>query len=80
MPAGTRLDVGDIIATVRQDDGSVEEAAGYLTIPPGAVRAAFAYHAEYKDEVDSELAARGRAAARERAHWEREQGSPAVSG
>ena len=30
---GSRLDVADIVTTIRQNDGSVEEAASYLEVP-----------------------------------------------
>src|SRR6202453_4642760 len=30
---GTRLDVADVITTIRQNDNSVEETASYLEIP-----------------------------------------------
>lgn len=49
---GSRLDVADVIATIRQNDGSVEEAAGYLEIPVEQVQAAADYYTDYQDEVD----------------------------
>ena len=65
---GRGLDVWEVISTVLDNDGSVTEAAAYLTIPTGMVQAAVAYYGEYRDEIDSEIAAneaeyeRGRAA------------------
>lgn len=66
---GRGLDVWEVIATVRDNDGSVTEAADYLAIPAGLVEAAVAYYGEYRDEVDADIALndaeyeRGRAAA-----------------
>lgn len=65
---GRGLDVWEVIATVLDNDGSVTEASAYLQIPTGLVQAAVAYYGEYRDEIDSEIAAneaeyeRGRAA------------------
>lgn len=52
---GSGLDVWEVIATVRDNDGSVEEAAAYLEIPLGLVQAAVAYYGEYRDEIDQEI-------------------------
>lgn len=66
---GRGLDVWEDIATVRENDGSIAEAAGYLEVPAGLVEAAVAYYGEYRDEVDREIELneaeyeRGRAAA-----------------
>jgi uncharacterized protein (DUF433 family) len=49
---GTRLDVAEVIETVRQNDNSVQETAGYLEIPPEHVEACVRYYADYKDEID----------------------------
>lgn len=50
---GTKLDVWEIIATVRDNQNDVAETADYLGILPGAVDAAVTYYGEFKDEVDS---------------------------
>lgn len=52
---GSGLDVWEVIATVRDNDGSLEEAADYLQIPLGLVQAAVAYYGEYRDEIDQEI-------------------------
>lgn len=52
---GRGLNVWEVIATVRDNEGSVNEAAGYLQIPPGLVEAAVAYYGEYRDEIDAEI-------------------------
>ena len=65
---GRGLDVWEVIATVLDNDGSVTEASAYLQIPTGLGQAAVTYYGEYRDEIDSEIAAneaeyeRGRAA------------------
>ncbi len=53
---GSGLDVWEVIATVRDNDGSIEEAAAYLEVPLGLVQAAVAYYGEYRDEIDREIA------------------------
>ena len=66
---GQGLDVWEVIATVRDNDGSTADAAAYLEIPTGLVEAAVAYYGEYHAEVDEEIRLnaveydRGRAAA-----------------
>jgi uncharacterized protein (DUF433 family) len=52
---GSGLDVWEVIATVRDNDGSVEDAASYLQIPLGLVQAATAYYGEYRNEIDQEI-------------------------
>lgn len=66
---GRGLNVWEVIATVRDNEGSITEAAEYLQIPAGLVEAAVAYYGEYRDEIDAEIDLneaeyeRGRAAA-----------------
>jgi len=66
---GRGLDVWEVIATIRDNNGSMAEAAEYLQIPAGMVEAAVAYYGEYRDEIDREIELneaeyeRGRAAA-----------------
>ena len=70
---GTRLDVWQVIDTLRQNGNSVEDAAEYLGLPVEKVRACVRYYADYKDEID-EWAARAQAIAeREEASWRRQQ-------
>jgi uncharacterized protein (DUF433 family) len=49
MIAGTRLDVADVIETVRASENSITEAAEYLDLPPAKVQAAVRYYAEFPD-------------------------------
>lgn len=55
--SGTRLDVWQVMETVRNHANSVEETAAYLSLPVERVRAAVRYYATYRTEVD-EFAAR----------------------
>lgn len=71
---GSRLDVADVVTTIRQSDGSVGEAADYLEVPVDQIDAAARYYADYREEVDA-LIDRSRDAAereRERARRQRE--------
>jgi len=63
-PAGRRaglaasgLDVWEVVETVSDNDGSVDEAADYLTIAPRLVAVAMRYYAAYPDEIDDWIAA-----------------------
>ena len=70
---GTRLDVAQVIDTLRESDNSVEAAAEHLGIPEQQVRAAVRYYADFREEID-EWRARARAIAeREEEAWRREQ-------
>jgi len=66
---GRGLDVWEVIATVRDNNGSMADAAEYLEIPAGLVEAAVSYYGEYQHEIDKEIELneaeyeRGRAAA-----------------
>jgi hypothetical protein len=52
---GSGLDVWEVIATVRDNDASVDQAAAYLQIPVGLVQAVVAYYGEYRGEIDAEI-------------------------
>ena len=49
---GTGLDVWEIVATIRANDGSVEATADYLQVSPSIVEAAARYHSEFAEEID----------------------------
>ncbi|MGH3066387.1 MAG: DUF433 domain-containing protein [Gaiellaceae bacterium] len=69
----TRLDVWQVVETIRQNERSVEAAAAYLEIPVEHVRACLRYYADFQDEVD-EWVARARAIeTREDENWRRQQ-------
>jgi uncharacterized protein (DUF433 family) len=63
---GSRLDVADVIETIRQNDNSVQEAADYLAVPVEHVEACLRYYAEYQSEVDAWIERARAAADRER--------------
>ena len=71
--AGTRIDVAQVIDTLRASDNSTEDAAEYLALPEAYVRAAVRYYADYKDEVDEWRERMRTIAEREREAWQREQ-------
>jgi uncharacterized protein (DUF433 family) len=71
--AGTRLDVWQVIDTVRGEHGDVAATAEYLSIPERLVRAAVDYYADFADEIDAYRAEELRFAERERERWERAQ-------
>jgi len=71
--AGTRLDVWQVIATLRAHDGDVELTADYFALTQTQIRACIAYYAEFTTEIDTYAEDELEAAERERARWEREQ-------
>lgn len=70
---GSRLDAADVVTTIRQNDGSVEEAASYLEAPVELVEAAARYYGEYTEEVDGLIERARLAAERERERWNRQR-------
>lgn len=70
---GSRLDVADVVTTIRQNDGSVAEAASYLEVPVELIEAAARYYGEYADEVDALIERARLAAERERERWNRQR-------
>jgi uncharacterized protein (DUF433 family) len=70
---GTRLDVAQVVETVRQNASSVKAAAEYLAIPEERVQACLRYYADYQDEIDDWVARMRSIAEREEANWRRQQ-------
>ncbi|MGH3030490.1 MAG: DUF433 domain-containing protein [Gaiellaceae bacterium] len=70
---GTRLDVAQIVETLRQNENSVEETAEYLDVPAAQVETAVRYYADYKDEIDAWIEESRAIAERERERWRRQQ-------
>jgi uncharacterized protein (DUF433 family) len=70
--AGSRLDVWQVVATVKQN-GSVEEAAAYLEQPVEKLQACMRYYAEYTDEIDEWTERAAEVAEREQTSWRRQQ-------
>jgi uncharacterized protein (DUF433 family) len=52
---GRGLDVWEVIATARDNDGSLTQAADYLQVPVGLIEAAVSYYGEHRDEIDREI-------------------------
>lgn len=70
---GTRLDVWQVIETIRQNESSVAAAADYLGIPTSHVEACVGYYAEYQDEIDEWAAREHEEAERAEISWRRRQ-------
>jgi uncharacterized protein (DUF433 family) len=70
---GTRLDVADVITTIRQNQNSLEETSDYLEIPLEQADACLRYYADYKDEIDAWIDQARTIAERERERWQRRQ-------
>jgi uncharacterized protein (DUF433 family) len=68
---GTRLDVADVIETLRQNDNSVERTAAYLELPVDRIEAALRYYADYSAEIDDWIERARAIAEREEARWRR---------
>lgn len=79
-PAGRRavvlatgLDVWEVVATIRQNGGSLKAAATYVELPMGPIRSAARYYATFRDEIDDILERQSAMAERERSAAERER-------
>ena len=70
---GTRLDVWQVMETLRNSGNAVEAAADYLDLPAEKIRAAVSYYAAHRDEVDDYAARAATAAERAEAAWQAEQ-------
>ena len=69
-----RLSAANVIETVRAS-ADLDEAADYLDLGRGELDQVLAYYAEFRDEVDAEIARAHEYAAREHRLW-RERQSP----
>jgi uncharacterized protein (DUF433 family) len=70
---GTRLDVWQVVETLRNHANSVEQAAEYLNLPVEKVHAAMGYYAAHRDEVDAFGARASTIAERAETAWRAEQ-------
>ena len=68
---GTRLDVSEVMTTIRQNGNSVDATAGYLEIPVEHVEACLRYYTDYREEIDAWIERTQAIAERERERWER---------
>lgn len=69
----TRLYVYQIMSSLKGHHGDFDATAEYLGIRPQQVRAALAYYADFRDEVDDDHAAAELVEREERERWERQQ-------
>jgi uncharacterized protein (DUF433 family) len=70
---GTRLDVWQILETVRNHDNSVEEAAAYLGQSVERIRAAVRYAGVHKEEIEAFAERETAEAVRAETIWRAEQ-------
>jgi uncharacterized protein (DUF433 family) len=70
---GTRLDVWQVVETVRQNENSTAEAAAYLRLPLSHVDACVAYYVDYQDEVDEWIEREQAVAEQAEISWRRRQ-------
>lgn len=70
---GTRLDVAQVISTIKQNDNSVAEAADYLRLPVSHVEACVGYYLDYKAEIDAWIERDEEEAAAAEISWRRRQ-------
>jgi uncharacterized protein (DUF433 family) len=66
---GSRLDVAQIVETLRQNDNSIEQVAEYLDLPPAQIEVAVRYYAANRDEVEAWIEESRAVAERERELW-----------
>jgi uncharacterized protein (DUF433 family) len=71
--AGTRLDVAQVIETLKASDNSTHETAEYLAIPEPWVHACVRYYADFPEEVDKWLERLRATAEHEEDMWRRSQ-------
>lgn len=69
--AGHRLDVWQVVETVRNEGGDVQAAVAYLEVSPGLVGAAVDYYAAHREEIDAEIEENSRLAEEMDEAWRR---------
>ena len=70
---GTRLDVAQVIETIRQNGNSMAAAADYLGLPIERVEACLRYYADHQEETEEWLQRARATAEREESSWRRQQ-------
>ncbi|MBV8526701.1 MAG: hypothetical protein JOZ75_00140 [Candidatus Dormibacteraeota bacterium] len=68
---GHRIDVHQVVETVREEGGGLERAASYFRVPVGLVRSAMEYYADHKDAVDQWIAREREYASDAEERWRR---------
>jgi len=71
---GTRLEVAQVISTIRQNGNSVREAAEYLHLPASHVEACVNYYLDYQDEIDTWIEQDEQEAAAAEISWRKRRG------
>ena len=66
---GAGADVWEVIATIRDNDGDVGEAADYLQMQLGLVQAAVTYYGAYPEEIDEWIERNEQEGAEAHAAW-----------
>ncbi len=66
---GTGVDVWEVVAAVRDNDGDARATADYLQMALGLVQAAVTYYGAYRDEVDHWIERNAREGAEAHAAW-----------
>ncbi|MGH2447120.1 MAG: ribbon-helix-helix protein, CopG family [Chloroflexota bacterium] len=70
---GHRLDIWEIIETVRNEDGDLARAAAYLDVAPHLVATALDYYADYPAEIDDWIARNSAIAEEAESSWRRRE-------
>lgn len=65
----TGLDVWEIVDVLKDNDGSVEDAATYLEVDPRHVQTATRYYADNQEEIDAWRSRVHELNEGEEAHW-----------
>lgn len=68
---GHRIDVHQVVETVRAEGDNLERTAEYFRIPVGVVRSAMEYYADHKEAIDQWIARERRYAAEAEQRWRR---------
>jgi len=68
---GTRLDVWQVVETVRENGNAAPDAAGYLGVHESHVEACLAYYVAYENEIDEWIARERETAEEAEASWRR---------
>jgi len=69
--AGSGLEVWEIVETVRQNKGSIKDAADFHNLAVSKVQSVVGYYAEFKQEIDDWIESNAALAAQEEAAWKR---------
>lgn len=73
--AGHRLDVWEVVETVRNEGGDLQAAAAYLGLGPHLVAAALDYYADYRDEIDQWIERNAAESEEAETSWRRRTGA-----